>query len=86
LQCVSLSKAVAKVQTFPKPASVLQHFFITFLSRHPQKTVFQKDKTDNQMRQCKNCKKITHYIIKIPRQKSTDENEWTFQKYVCCQG
>ena len=38
------------------------------------------------MRQCKNCKKITHYIIKIPRQKSTDENEWTFQKYVCCKG
>ncbi|MBS6468077.1 MAG: hypothetical protein KH386_02500, partial [Bacteroides sp.] len=77
LQCVSLSKAVAKVQTFLKPASVLQHFFITFLSRHPQKTVFQKDKTDNQMRQCKNCKKITPYFIEISmtkagRQKRTD--------------
>ena len=77
LQCVSLSKAVAKVQTFSKPASVLQHFFITFLSRHPQKTVFQKDKTDNQMQQCKNCKKIIPYIIEISitkadRQKRTD--------------
>ncbi|WP_278970126.1 hypothetical protein, partial [Phocaeicola barnesiae] len=44
LQCVSLSKAVAKVQTFPKPASIPRNFFETFSGINSQIPDKQKNK------------------------------------------